>query len=120
MKTLEFLIGRAGTRKTSTLISKAAQRIKNGEKVLIIVPEPFTFECERMLAEQMGAGITDMVVYSFTTLAARILEETGSTTVHLSKQGKRMVIRKCIEEHAGELRAFSNVAKKSGFAEKCD
>ena len=45
MKTLEFLIGRAGTRKTSTLISKAAQRIKNGEKVLIIVPEPFTFEC---------------------------------------------------------------------------
>ena len=120
MKTLEFLIGRAGTRKTSTLISKAAQRIKNGEKVLIIVPEPFTFECERMLAEQMGAGITDMVVYSFTSLAARILEETGSTTVHLSKQGKRMVIRKCIEEHAGELRAFSNVAKKSGFAEKCD
>ena len=64
--------------------------------------------------------VADASVFSFTSLARRVLRETGERTVFLSRQGRRMVIRKTAEEEVKRLTAFGGVSARAGFAERCD
>ena len=52
MGRVSILTGRSGSGKSRYLRSIAAELIKKGERVLYIVPEQFTFETERALAEK--------------------------------------------------------------------
>ncbi len=120
-----FVTGRAGSGKSSLLRSMMKNMI-NGESihgkksVFLIVPEQFTFETEKELADDFGAGLLGIGVYSFTTLSEFITEQAGIKKVFLSPQGRRMLIRRAIHKNASKLRAFASVSSKNGFAEKCD
>ncbi len=114
-----FVVGRAGAGKSRYLREYAAALAKSGERAYYIVPEQFTFETERALCRSLG-GLLDVRVCSFTTLADRVLKETGERRVFLTRQGRRMVIRKCAEDAAGRLDAFARVYDRPGFSEKCD
>ena len=81
-----------------------------------IVPEQFTYETERQLAEE---GIAGAPVYSLTTLARQALEEQGNGRVFLSPQGKRMAVRKTLEEMQQSLYAFGRVQNTPGFTQAC-
>ena len=117
---LEFIAGRAGSRKTALLFSQIRGLLEKGERAVLIVPEQFTFESERRLAESLESGLLDAVVFSFTTLASKVLRETGDNRVFLSHQGKLMMIRKALEEHKPDLRVYSRIAGKPGFTAECD
>lgn len=120
-----FITGRAGSGK-SALLRSMIKNIVNSEntqqkkRVFLIVPEQFTFETEKELAEDFGSGLLGVGVYSFTTLSEFITEQAGIKKVFLSPQGRRMIIRRAIHKNASKLRAFSSVSSKNGFAEKCD
>ena len=103
MGRVSILTGRSGSGKSRYLRSIAAELIKKGERVLYIVPEQFTFETERALAEAMGCGLWDADVFSFTSLARRVLNEFGERRTLMSEQGRLMVIRKCADELAPYL-----------------
>ena len=60
MGRVSILTGRSGSGKSRYLRSIAAELIKKGERVLYIVPEQFTFEPERALAETMGCAVMTM------------------------------------------------------------
>ncbi|MEL7608760.1 MAG: PD-(D/E)XK nuclease family protein [Bacillota bacterium] len=115
-----FISGRAGAGKSRAARELIRQRIRAKERPVLVVPEQFTFESERELARAMGGGLLGVQVLSFSTLAARVLRETGCRGALLSREGRRMLIRRCIREHAGELKAFGPVAERPGFALKCD
>ena len=53
---LEFIAGRAGSRKTALLFSRIRGLLDKGERAVLIVPEQFTFESERRLAESLESG----------------------------------------------------------------
>jgi ATP-dependent helicase/nuclease subunit B len=114
-----FVVGRAGAGKSRYLREYAASLAAAGERAYYIVPEQFTFETERALCRSLG-GLLDIRVCSFTTLADRVLKETGERRVFLTRQGRRMVIRKCAEDSAKRLNAFARVYDRPGFSEKCD
>lgn len=116
---ITFVLGRAGAGKSAYLFDRAQGLAASGRMLFYVVPEQFTFETERALCERLG-GLLDITVCSFTTLARRVLKESGERRVFLSRQGRRMVIRKCAEDHANELTAFALVHEKQGFSEKCD
>lgn len=61
-----FVLGRSGSGKSRYLRSRIRALLEAGAAVRCIVPEQFTYETERQLAEE---GIAGAPVYSFTTLA---------------------------------------------------
>ena len=119
MGRVSILTGRSGSGKSRYLRSIAAELIKKGERVLYIVPEQFTFETERALAETMGCGLWDADVFSFTSLARRVLNEFGERRTLMSEQGRLMVIRKCADELAPKLISFGRVYHRGGFTGEC-
>lgn len=112
---LEFIAGRAGSRKTALLFSRIRGLLDKGERAVLIVPEQFTFESERRLAESLESGLLDAVVFSFTTLASKVLRETGDNRVFLSHQGKLMMIRKALEERKPTLGSMAALPESRGL-----
>lgn len=119
MKTT-FIVGRAGSGKSRMIFDRIAEREKAGLRSVLIVPDRATFESERALSERLGGGILYTYVLSFTSLARRVLSETGDARALLSSQGRQMLVRRTVEENASSLTAFSRVAKRRGFSEECD
>ena len=119
MPKLIFVTGRAGSGKTRCLHGLIKQLTDAGRDAVLIVPEQFTFETERELSLELP-GLMEAAVYSFTTLSARVLKESGQNAVFLSRQGRRMMIRRAAGELKQGFRAFAPAAERPGFAEKCD
>lgn len=111
-----FVLGRSGSGKSRYLRCRIRALLEAGAAVRCIVPEQFTYETERQLAEE---GIAGAPVYSFTTLARQALEEQGNGRVFLSPQGKRMAVRKTLEEMQQSLYAFGRVQNTPGFTQAC-
>ena len=81
---VNFIIGRAGTGKTYSIYSHIVRNEKAAKRSVLIVPDRATFETERSLSEYIGGGILYTSVLSFTTLARRVLAETGNRKTFLS------------------------------------
>ena len=54
-----FLLGRSGSGKTRRLHRCIKEALDKGRRVVVIVPEQFTFETERQLASELG-GLMDI------------------------------------------------------------
>lgn len=119
MGEVSILTGRAGSGKSRYLRRIAADIAEKGGSVLYIVPEQFTFETERALSAALGGGLWNAEVYSFTSLARRVLQGFGERRSLISEQGRLMVIRKCVDELAPRLTAFARVYQRSGFTAEC-
>ena len=76
---LRLVKGRAGSGKTKYIENELVSRVKNGEDGLVlIVPEQFSFECERMLLRALSAPQARRIdVLSFTRMATRLIDEHG-------------------------------------------
>ncbi|MCQ2454702.1 MAG: PD-(D/E)XK nuclease family protein [Clostridia bacterium] len=71
---LNFILGRASTGKTYTVLSKIAECVKNGGEPILVVPEQFSFESEKAILELLGdSGSSKVSVLPFT----RIYETIG-------------------------------------------
>lgn len=49
---LSFILGRAGSGKTTAVLQKIAQAAGEKKRVLLIVPEQFSFEMEKAVADR--------------------------------------------------------------------
>ena len=76
---LKFIIGRAGSGKTYTARRIAVERAVSGKnRVMLIVPEQYSFETERALIEQMDVASSERVeVLSFTRLVNIVHRNCG-------------------------------------------
>ena len=106
---LEFVLGRAGTGKTTLLREKAAL---SREQVILLVPEQYTFETERALLEKYGTETANHVkVYSFTRLAeAAFLRYGGNAGKRLTDGGRRILMTLAVEACADRLTLFKKSA----------
>lgn len=120
----QVIAGRAGSGRSRALFDKLKElsRASSDVKLLYIVPEQFTFETERTLASELDSGLLNVSVLSFTSLARRVLSETGERRVFLSEQGRRMSIRHALvdAQAKAQLRFFGRVASRVGFSGECD
>ena len=114
---LHLILGRADTGKTARVVSALRAHQQNGERAMLIVPEQYTYEAERLLAEALG-GLMGVQVFSFNRLTERVLSLSGKTRPFLSAEGHRMVIRRAIDLNKDRLRLFSRAAEGVGFAEE--
>ena len=114
---LRLLLGRAGTGKSARIVSALQARQQAGERAILLVPEQYTYEAERLLAETIG-GLFGIQVFSFDRLCERILSFGGRTRPMLSEQGYRMVIRRAIDRKLSSLKVFSLAANQTGFVDE--
>ncbi len=93
---LRFIIGRAGSGKTTRCMEEIIEKGKAGGRQVLIVPEQFTSQTERDFIEACGQGaILSAEVLSFGRLAHRVFSKTGiGARVPLDEIGKKYCCRK--------------------------
>ena len=118
---LRFIIGRAGTGKT-TLCMEEIIRQQNTEnkRQVLIVPEQFTSQAERDLIEKTGQNaILTAEVLSFGRLAHRVFSRKGiGSRVPLGDIGKSMALRKILLQEKDNISYFQSVMDKPGFIDQ--
>ena len=114
---LNLILGRADTGKTARVVAALKAHQSAGERAILLVPEQYTYEAERLLADALG-GLLGVQVFSFDRLCERVLSLSGTTRPFLSTQGYRMVIRRAINLKKDNLTLFARAAEGAGFAEE--
>ncbi len=116
---LRFIIGRAGTGKTTLCMEEILKKQNTGRQILI-VPEQFTSQAERDLIAKTGQNaILTAEVLSFGRLAHRIFSKKGiGSRVPLGDIGKSMALRKILNQEKEHISYFQNVMNKPGFIDQ--
>ena len=114
---LRIIYGRAGTGKSKFCIRQIKNKIENSNKLVLIVPEQFTFQTENRMLEEIGEKyVLKAEVLSFKRLAYKVFNSCGGSDKSLiSDAGTSMLIYKVLEELGKELATFATASKKQGF-----
>ena len=116
---LRIIYGRAGVGKSSFCIEEIKNKINKNEdkRLILIVPEQFTFETENKLLSEIGEScVLNAEVLSFRRLANRVFNKEGGLTKKTIKDAaKSMLIHKVLDDIISEMKVFGVVAKKEGF-----
>ncbi|WP_342436827.1 helicase-exonuclease AddAB subunit AddB [Paenibacillus sp. FSL L8-0436] len=121
--TVNFLIGRSGSGKTTRIWETVSSKLESeplGAPIIVLVPEQGSFGAERgLLAAGSVKGSIRAQTLSFSRLAFRVRQETGgSTSLPISEEGKKMLIYKIINRRKEELKLFGASSDRPGFVER--
>lgn len=115
---LTLLWGRAGSGKTTHIVNEICSRAKNGESGLVwLVPEPFSHECERLLAKAGGPAVClSAEVMTFGRMADRVLTPYGAGARGLLSEGGRLLtMRLAVDIVRESLSIFARAARSPAF-----
>lgn len=118
---IRFIYGRAGSGKSTYCLNSIKNRLNdnNGNRLIYLVPEQYTFQRETMLLKDVGEeGLLRAQVLSFKTMTQRVFEECGGR-VHdrMRDSGKSMLIHKILQESEENLQYFNRISKEQGFTD---
>lgn len=111
---LRFIKGRAGSGKTHELRERLAKlSLAGDDKLVMIVPEQYSFETEKAMLRLCGAQHANQIrVYSFTRLAEAVFrKEGGAAGRRLSDGGRRILMSTALMECEDELEVYKKAAK---------
>jgi len=117
---LHMILGAAGTGKSEYIfdsITKEADSRKD-KRFFVIVPDQFTMQTQVDMVTKSGArnGIMNIDVLSFSRLAHRIYEETGTEgKLVLDDTGKSLILRKLAGEIKDDIPYIGANLKRDGF-----
>ncbi len=116
---IRYILGRAGSGKTSRVLDEIEYRLKekSNHRLILLVPEQFTLQAEAdLIFKKKLQGIMRVEVLSFQRLGYKVLNEAGGIKkTAIGELGKIMVLRKLFEENAKDLSVFNKASKKDGF-----
>lgn len=123
--TVQFLIGRAGSGKSTYMMNEMKKELignPEGPPIIYLVPDQMTFQAEyEFITTPEITGMIRVQVFSFSRLALRILQETGGITrTHIDRVGTSMIFRRIIENRKQELKVFQRSSEQQGFYEHLD
>lgn len=115
---VKFVLGRACSGKSTYIVNAAAKDSIN-DKVIIIVPEQFTFETERAVIRDKNANKENISVMSFTKLYREVSNLCGFGKLPVMSDGERALITDmAIKACSDNLILFSKFANSSDFCLK--
>lgn len=98
---LTCILGGCGTGKSTRLTEQIRQKLTEGAKVLVLVPEQFSFEAEKKLYAALGAELFNRLqTYSFATLSQDILHNYGTAArneSYASEQEKLLYLYQAVQ-----------------------
>ena len=114
---LNFVLGRQQSGKTFYLINKAAKAVSEDKQVIMLVPEQFNFECQRLLLESLGPTVSNKIeIHSFTSLCKAICAEIGGLSGITVDDGMRYLLGvKAVSGVADNLRHYARYKNSPEF-----
>ena len=90
---LKFVLGKSGYGKTETVFADIKNRINNENKVLLIVPEQYSYETERKVMTDLGdKGSANVTVTSFSRFSENILIKNGGVSTRHADDITKMLV----------------------------
>lgn len=115
---LKFVCGRACTGKTTKIIDNIAKE-SNERKVILIVPEQFTFESERSVIKKENANLDNISVLSFTRLFNDVVEKSGKGIYSpVTDFEKIIMMKKALKACFDNLEIFDNFVEQKEMPAK--
>lgn len=119
---LRFVIGRAGSGKSTLCLREVQEELKQrprGKTILYLVPEQMTFQTQQaLIGSEDVRGSIRAQVFSFSRLAWKVLQEVGGASrLHIDEAGVHMLLRKIVESRKDGLSVFQKAAEQNGFFE---
>ncbi len=90
---LNIILGRKLSGKTRYCINKASELALSGKDVILLVPEQFSFECQKLLLLELGPLVSNKIsIHSFTSLCREISTEIGGIAGKVVDDGVRFLL----------------------------
>ncbi len=117
---LQFMIGRSGSGKTTTIINRVIDKIATeptGPALIMLVPEQASFQTEHaFIRTERVRGNMRASAYGFRRLAQHVLREVGgSARTVIADEGKKMLLYKLLQQQRSELKLFGRSGEQFGF-----
>ena len=115
---LKFIIGTAGTGKSTYICNRIVNLAQQGEKCLLIIPEQFSKTAETMIFSALDNTQSNLVeVFSFTSLMRDVnTNHTHLITTPLSNAGKAVLARRAVDNVKKQLDLYSRLSDNFGFS----
>ena len=113
---LHLIKGRAGSGKTARIREIISQMAENvSSRPLLLVPEQFSFETERIILELLGPkNLKNIDIFSFPRMAFYELQKKGLSNLKTADNGiKAAIMSEALMQLDGRLDIFSNVRHNS-------
>ena len=116
---LKFVLGRASSGKTFTVLNMIYKCVEEGKEPILIVPEQFSFESEKAILEMLGDSKAFKVsVLPFTRIYETIGRIKGGICGKvLSGADKFILMSRAIKQVEKDLSLWGKYASSSAFAE---
>lgn len=118
---LQFILGRAGTGKTTELWQAIRQRAQQGQHSLLVVPEQFASTADLSGYVWLGDEFhTYLKVCSFRTLTQLIEQRYGGGALHsISDAGRMVLVRRVLAGLGDQIVYFNRPRRSARFCADC-
>ena len=117
---LHLIYGRQASGKTKYCTDVAARLATEGESVILLVPEQFNFECQKLLLSELGPVVSNKIeILSFTSLCKAICSEIGGLSGKQIDDGVRfMLVGKALFNVKDNLVHYGRYVNSPDFQKK--
>lgn len=116
---LKFILGGAGFGKSTVIINEIYKLADSGKKIIVIVPEQFSFDSDKKLYKKLGCRLFNRILsLSFTTMAREIFEKYGSRSgEYADDMHKYIIMHKTVKKLLSDkqLKYFARQAGRPDF-----
>ncbi len=118
---LHWITGAAGTGKTTLVIRRILEDLKNGRRVFLLVPEQEAVDAERRLSEaafDCKVPTVKLEIVNFRRLANRVFRRfSGLSYREIGDGGRTLVMWRVLQDVSPELKIYStlNLTDRSAF-----
>ena len=119
---IQYILGRPGSGKTTLCHKEIADKQAasvNGNALILLVPEQFSFSSEKaLIAATHAQGLSRAQVLSFHRLSYFVFSKTGGIDAPIMEDtGKNMLLRRLINQLKPQLLYFKSSQNKPGFVD---
>ncbi len=114
---VQLILGKTGTGKTTMILERAMDCARMGQKVILLVPEQFSFEAEKAVFTALsGSDALRINVLSFSRLAENIFRTYGGLARKRLTDTARMVLMKiALREMGDTLTVYRRQSGRTSF-----
>ncbi len=114
---LKLILGRQRSGKTHNCLTLAEEAVKKGENVIFLVPEQYSFECQRHLLETLGSKTSNKIeIHSFTSLCEAICDVYGGVSgVTVDESTRFILVGQALKNVKDNLKMYNKYTSSSSF-----
>ncbi|MCD7773051.1 MAG: exodeoxyribonuclease V subunit gamma, partial [Ruminococcus sp.] len=119
---LKLILGAVNSTKSKEFNKEVKNACLNGEDVIVIVPDQYSFEYDKELYNEVGAkAFNSMEVIAFNRLCEKIVKQVGGVSGDFADENARLICMfyaVSLFQKSGSARHFKKALYKTGFCKE--